>query len=83
MRSVTASKTLNRPSPEVNLTVSGCPKITRCHPDPSAPRSNGELLAALDEAESAWANCTNEVDTIVSCQEKDDEQAAILTKSPE
>ncbi|MGA7509484.1 MAG: Rz1-like lysis system protein LysC [Erwinia billingiae] len=73
----------DRPSPEVSLTVSGCPKITRCHLEPSAPRSNGELLAALDDAEAAWANCADKVDTIVTCQEKDDEQAAVLTKSSE
>ncbi len=53
----------DRPSPEVNLTVSGCPKITRCHLEPSAPRSNGELLAALDDAEAAWAKCADKVDT--------------------
>ena len=73
----------DRPSPEVNLTVSGCPKIPRCHMEPSAPRSNGELLAALDDTQAAWANCADKVDTIVTCQEKDDEQAAVLTKSPE
>ncbi|MEN4745013.1 Rz1-like lysis system protein LysC [Pantoea agglomerans] len=41
----------DRPSQEVNLTVSGCPKITRCQLDPAAPRTNGDLLALLDETE--------------------------------
>ncbi|WP_232298166.1 Rz1-like lysis system protein LysC [Erwinia typographi] len=70
-------------SPEVNLTVSGCPKITRCRLASSAPKNNGDLSTALDEAEAAWANCADKVDTIVTCQEKDDEQAAVLTKSPD
>ncbi|WP_235192733.1 Rz1-like lysis system protein LysC [Erwinia mallotivora] len=73
----------DRPSPEVALTVSGCPKVTRCQLDLSAPRSNGELLALLDETEAAWAVCADKVDTIISCQEKDDEQAAVLTPRPE
>nr|WP_230873542.1 Rz1-like lysis system protein LysC [Pantoea agglomerans] len=55
-----------RPSPEVSLTVSGCPRITPCR---------------LDEA--AWAACADKVDTIISCQDKEDEQAAILAKRPE
>ena len=63
--------------------MSGCPKITRCRLEASAPRSNGELNAALDETEAAWASCADKVDTIVTCQEKDDEQAAILAKIPE
>ena len=70
----------DRPSPEVNLTVSGCPKITRCQLDPAGPRSNGDLNALLDETESAWAACADKVDTIINCQEKDDEQAAVLTQ---
>lgn len=73
----------DQPSPEVNLTVSGCPKITRCQLDPAAPRSNGDLNALLDETEAAWAACADKVDTIISCQEKDDEQAAVLAKRPE
>ncbi|MGC0833569.1 Rz1-like lysis system protein LysC [Pantoea agglomerans] len=73
----------DRPSQEVNLTVSGCPKITRCQLDLAAPRTNGDLLTLLDEAEAAWAACAGKVDTIISCQEKDDEQAAVLTQRPE
>ncbi|MEK6305811.1 MAG: Rz1-like lysis system protein LysC [Pantoea dispersa] len=72
-----------RPSPEVSLTVSGCPKITRCQLGPAGPRINGDLNALLDETEAAWAACADKVDTIISCQEKDDEQAAVLTSRPE
>jgi hypothetical protein len=63
--------------------VTGCPKITRCRLPETAPRSNGDLLVALDETEAAWAVCADKVDTIVNCQEKDDEQAAVLTQRPE
>ncbi|ERK13274.1 hypothetical protein L579_0266 [Pantoea sp. AS-PWVM4] len=37
----------------------------------------------LDETEAAWANCADKVDTIVNCQEKDDEQAAVLAQRPD
>lgn len=73
----------DRPSQEVNLTVSGCPKITRCQLDPAGPRTNGDLLAQIEETEAAWAACAGKVDTIISCQEKDNEQAAVLTQRPE
>lgn len=63
--------------------MTGCPKITRCRLAATSPRNNGDLNRLLDETESAWANCAEKVDTIVTCQERNDEQAAILTKSPE
>lgn len=43
-----------RPLPEVQLTVNGCPRVTQCRLERSAPRSNGDLNAALDETEAAW-----------------------------
>ncbi|MED5740542.1 Rz1-like lysis system protein LysC [Enterobacter hormaechei] len=73
----------DQPSPEVQLTVSGCPKVTQCRLERSAPRSNGDLLALLDETEAAWAVCADKVDTIVSCQERDSEQTAVLTQRSE
>ncbi|WP_449542785.1 Rz1-like lysis system protein LysC [Enterobacter ludwigii] len=72
-----------RPSQEVQLTVNGCPKVTQCRLDRSAPRSNGDLNQVLDETESAWATCADKVDTIIACQERDSEQAAVLTQRPE
>lgn len=70
-------------SREVQLTVSGCPKVTQCRLERSAPRSNGDLLTLLDETEAAWAVCADKVDTIVSCQERDSEQAAVPTHRAE
>ncbi|WP_233500371.1 MULTISPECIES: Rz1-like lysis system protein LysC [Kosakonia] len=72
-----------RPSPEVQLTVSGCPKVTQCRLERSAPRSNGDLNALLDETEAAWARCADKVDTIIACQERNSEQAAVLTPRAE
>ena len=72
-----------RPSPEVQLTVSGCPRVTQCRLERSAPRSNGDLNAVLDETEAAWAVCADKVDTIIACQERDSEQTAVLTQRPE
>ncbi|CAM6845827.1 Rz1-like lysis system protein LysC [Enterobacter rongchengensis] len=42
-----------RPSTEVQLTVNGCPRVTPCSLNPSAPRTNGDLNAMLDETEAA------------------------------
>ncbi|HGC1103459.1 Rz1-like lysis system protein LysC [Escherichia coli] len=72
-----------RPSPEVQLTVSGCPRVTQCRLERSAPRSNGDLNAVLDETEAAWAVCADKVDTIIACQERDSEQASVFTQRPE
>ena len=72
-----------RPLPEVLLTVNGCPRVTQCRLERSAPRSNGDLNAALDETEAAWAVCADKVDTIIACQERDSEQAAVLTQRAE
>jgi hypothetical protein len=33
-----------------------------------APRTNGDLDAALTTAKAAWATCAAKVDIIVSCQ---------------
>lgn len=63
--------------------MSGCPRITPCRLDEAAPHRNGDLLALLDDTEAAWAACADKVDTIISCQDKDDEQAAVLAKRPE
>jgi hypothetical protein len=57
--------------------------VTQCRLEGSAPRSNGYLNAALDEAEAAWAVCADKVDTIIACQERNSEQAAIFTPRPE
>ncbi|WP_393948093.1 Rz1-like lysis system protein LysC [Kluyvera intermedia] len=66
-------------SPEVQLTVNGCPKVTQCRLEKSSARTNGDLLAAADEAEAAWAICADKVDVIIACQERNSEQASILT----
>ncbi|MFW0767221.1 Rz1-like lysis system protein LysC [Trabulsiella odontotermitis] len=66
-------------SPAVQLTVNGCPKVTRCRLETSAPRTNDDLRAALDEAGAAWAVCADKVDVIVDCQEKNSDQTAVIT----
>ncbi|MFU0853490.1 Rz1-like lysis system protein LysC [Kluyvera cryocrescens] len=66
-------------SPEVQLTVNGCPKVTQCRLEKSSARTNGDLLTAADEAEVAWAICADKVDMIIACQERNSEQASILT----
>ena len=50
---------------------------------PGKVSTNGDLLAALDEAEAAWSVCADKVDTIISCQERNSEQTSVLTPRPE
>ncbi|EDZ04296.1 Fels-2 prophage protein [Salmonella enterica subsp. indica serovar 6,14,25:z10:1,(2),7 str. 1121] len=57
--------------------------MTQCRLERSAPSSNGDLNAELDETEAAWAVCADKVDTIIACQERDSEQTAVLTQRPE
>ncbi|WP_241602745.1 Rz1-like lysis system protein LysC [Rosenbergiella nectarea] len=71
----------DRHSPEVKITVNGCPTITRCQLPKSDPKDNGQLWVTLDETEAAWASCADKVDMIVTCQEKISEQAKTLTPS--
>lgn len=39
---------------------------TQCRLERSAPRSNGDMNAVLDETEAAWAVCADKVDTIIA-----------------
>lgn len=71
-----------RHSPEVQLTVSGCPRVTPCRLGQAAPRTNGDLNALLDETEAAWAVCANKVDMIIACQERNSEQTTIPAPRP-
>ncbi|HFI6178043.1 TPA: Rz1-like lysis system protein LysC [Escherichia coli] len=72
-----------RPSPEVQLTVNGCPVVTPCRLEQAAPRINGDLYAVLEETEAAWAVCADKVDTIIACQERNGEQTAIPAPRPQ
>ncbi|WP_235048766.1 Rz1-like lysis system protein LysC [Franconibacter helveticus] len=66
------------PAPQVMPLT--CPKIARCQLPASNPATNGELIAAKDAAEAAWAQCAARVDMTVDCQEKY-EQTIIATGS--
>ncbi|WP_214292722.1 Rz1-like lysis system protein LysC [Escherichia coli] len=70
-------------SPEVQLTVSGCPQVTPCRLEQAAPRTNGDLNALLDETEAAWAVCADKVDMIIACQERNSEQTTIPAPRPQ
>lgn len=72
-----------RHSPEVQLTVSGCPRVTPCRLGQAAPRTNGGLNALLDETEAAWAVCADKVDMIIACQERNSEQTTIPAPRPQ
>ncbi len=72
-----------RHSPEVQLIVSGCPRVTPCRLEQAAPRTNGDLNALLDETEAAWAGCADKVDMIIACQERNSEQTTIPAPRPQ
>lgn len=72
-----------RHSPEVQLTVSGCPRVTPCRLEQAAPRTNGDLNALLDETEAAWAVCADKVDMIIACQERNSEQTTVPAPRPQ
>ncbi|WP_220094774.1 Rz1-like lysis system protein LysC [Pantoea dispersa] len=40
-------------------------------------------MAVNESLRAAWATCANKVDIIISCQDKDDEQATVLAKHHE
>jgi len=50
--------------------VQQCQTLTRCGLPAMAPRTNGELQAALTTTKGAWATCAAKVDMIVDCQAK-------------
>ncbi|UMX50883.1 Rz1-like lysis system protein LysC [Klebsiella pneumoniae] len=73
-----------RHSPEVQLTVSGCPRVTQCWLDQTEPRTIGDLLnALLDAVGAARAVCADKVDMIIACQERNSEQTTIPAPRPQ
>ncbi|WP_235215008.1 MULTISPECIES: Rz1-like lysis system protein LysC [Burkholderia] len=55
-------------SPAPTLTSITCQTVSRCTLPMLAPRTNGELDAALTLAKAAWARCAATVDMIAACQ---------------
>lgn len=45
-----------------------CIRVQPCSLPAVDALTNGELRAALDQAESAWAECAAVVDQVVKCQ---------------
>ncbi|XYK63421.1 Rz1-like lysis system protein LysC [Serratia marcescens] len=74
--------TPDRQSPEVQLIAPGCPRLIPCQLPASNPLTNGDLEQQKSRVEAAWAMCADQVDTIIQCQEKSDEQTRVTEKSP-
>ncbi|WP_236078409.1 Rz1-like lysis system protein LysC [Paraburkholderia domus] len=47
-----------------------CAPVTACTMPAMSPRTNGDLLDALDVARAAWRDCAARVDMILVCQAK-------------
>ena len=60
------------PSSAPRLIVNTCQKVQPCRLPAVRTTTNGELSAALDRAEAAWAECAAVVDGIVECQAQED-----------
>ncbi|WP_225622284.1 Rz1-like lysis system protein LysC [Musicola keenii] len=58
------------PSPAVTLTVNGCPRLTPCRFPAASPQTNGDLNSQLDDTEAALADCADQVDSIIACQQQ-------------
>ncbi|EFN3809720.1 hypothetical protein FQG48_20280 [Escherichia coli] len=67
----------------MQLTVSGCPRVTPCRLEQAAPRTNGDLNAVLEVTEAAWAVCADKVNMIIACQERNSEQTTIPASRPQ
>ncbi|WP_232461151.1 Rz1-like lysis system protein LysC [Burkholderia ubonensis] len=57
-------------TPAPVISVQQCQPITRCALPAMAPRTNGELHEAFNDAKGAWGMCAAKVDMIVACQER-------------
>ncbi|GAB7266268.1 hypothetical protein DZS_09330 [Dickeya ananatis] len=62
--------------------MNGCPRLTPCRFPAASPQTNGELNNQLDLTEAALADCADQVDITIACQEHH-EQTAITTKRAE
>ncbi|WP_232625575.1 Rz1-like lysis system protein LysC [Pectobacterium parmentieri] len=68
------------PSSAVALTVNGCLKLTPCRFPASSPQTNGDLNNQLDETEAALADCADQVDITIACQERGSTSGGIASK---
>ncbi|MFJ5429257.1 Rz1-like lysis system protein LysC [Pectobacterium actinidiae] len=73
----------DQPSSAVALIVNGCLKLTPCRFPASSPQTNGDLNNQLDETEAALADCADQVDTTIACQERGSASADIASKRDE
>lgn len=48
--------------------VNECPRVQPCTLPAVTVASNGDVRAAVDRAEAAWAECAAVVDLVVKCQ---------------
>ncbi|WP_254597964.1 Rz1-like lysis system protein LysC [Burkholderia lata] len=55
-------------SPAPTITSAPCQTVSPCTLPAFAPRTNGDLDAALTTAKAAWATCAAKVDMIATCQ---------------
>ncbi|MEB5667403.1 MULTISPECIES: Rz1-like lysis system protein LysC [Aeromonas] len=56
------------PSPAPQIIRLTCPAPSPCQLPPAAPRNNGDLLDQLSQTEAAWASCAAKVDSLITCQ---------------
>lgn len=71
-----AACTTAPPSPAPTVIANTCARVTPCTLPALSLRTNGDLRAALDATESAWAECAAQIDMIATCQARADDEKA-------
>ncbi|HHQ4791265.1 TPA: Rz1-like lysis system protein LysC [Aeromonas veronii] len=62
------------PSPAPLTIRLTCQGVTPCQLPPASPTHNGDLLDQLTQTETAWASCAAKVDSIITCQQRHQQQ---------
>ncbi|WFC12711.1 Rz1-like lysis system protein LysC [Aeromonas salmonicida] len=67
------------PSPAPQIIRLTCQGLTPCQLPPASPASpanNGDLLDQLTQTEAAWASCAAKVDSLITCQQRQQQQGS-------
>ncbi|MGL6006111.1 Rz1-like lysis system protein LysC [Aeromonas sobria] len=64
------------PSPAPQTIRLICQGLTPCQLPAASPIHNGDLLDQLTQTEAAWASCAAKVDSLITCQQRHQQQGS-------
>ncbi|HHQ4468337.1 TPA: Rz1-like lysis system protein LysC [Aeromonas veronii] len=64
------------PSPVPQTIRLICLGLTPCQLPAASPTNNGDLLDQLTQTETAWASCAAKVDSLITCQQRHQQQGS-------